>query len=171
VAASPFVVSVAALRKRAGTRRPVELAGPLPGLSVTGSAVADHASVEADLLLEGLQGEAILATGTVSAPWEGACRRCLGPASGRLEVDVRELFEAASDQEETYPLTGDRVDLEPLVRDAVLLELPQAPLCSEECKGLCPTCGINRNEDTCTCEPTNRDPRWAALDELKEHRG
>ena len=166
-----FVVSVAALRKRAGSRRPVQLSGPLPGLSVSGSAVADGTPIEADLVLESLQGEAILATGTVVSAWEGACRRCLGPASGELRVEVRELFETASDQEETYPLTGDRVDLEPLVRDAVLLELPQAPLCSEECKGLCPTCGINRNEGTCTCEPTNRDPRWAALDELKEHRG
>ena len=166
----PFIVSVAALRKRAGTRRPVQLAGPLAGLKVSGSEVPDHAPVEADLLLEGLQGEAILATGTVSSRWEGACRRCLGPASGRLDVEVRELFEAASDEEETYPLSGDRVDLEPLVRDAVLLELPQAPLCMEECKGLCPTCGINRNEGTCTCEPPPRDPRWAALDELKEQR-
>ena len=163
-----FVVSVAALRKRAGSRRPVQLAGALPGLSVSGSAVADDALVEADLLLESLQGEAILATGTVSSRWEGACRRCLGSASGRLEVEVRELFEAASDEEETYPLAGDRVDLEPLVRDAVLLELPQAPLCMEECKGLCPTCGTNRNEGACTCDDTRRDPRWAALDELKE---
>ncbi|MEY2476494.1 MAG: hypothetical protein QOG87_1809 [Actinomycetota bacterium] len=171
MAEHPFVVSVAALRKRAGNRRAVELEGPLPGLKVTGSAVSDTAPVRADLLLEGLQGEAILATGTVATTWEGACRRCLGPASGTLEVEVRELFEAASDAEETYPLSGDRVDLEPLVRDAVLLELPQAPLCMEECKGLCPTCGINRNEGTCACEPTNRDPRWAALDELKEHRG
>ncbi len=171
MAEHPFVVNVAALRKRAGSRRPVQLAGALPGLSVTGSAVADDAPVEADLLLESLQGQAILATGTVATTWEGACRRCLGPASGDLEVEVRELFEATSDAEETYPLSGDRVDLEPLVRDAVLLELPQAPLCMEECKGLCPTCGANRNEGDCTCDPAPRDPRWAALDELKEHRG
>ncbi len=170
MAEHPFVVNVAALRKRAGTRRAVQLAGALAGLKVSGSEVPDDALVEADLLLEGLQGEAIVATGTVSSRWEGACRRCLGPAAGRLEVEVRELFEAASDEEETYPLTGDRVDLEPLVRDAVLLELPQAPLCSEECKGLCPTCGTNRNEGDCTCDPAPRDPRWAALDELKEQR-
>ena len=167
----PFVVTVTALRRHPGSRRPVELDGPLPGLKVSGSGVPDDAPVHAELLLEGLQGDAVLATGTVTSPWEGACRRCLGTASGTLSVEVRELFEATSDEEETYPLEGDRVDLEPLVRDAVLLELPQAPLCMEECKGLCPTCGINRNEGTCTCEPTTRDPRWAALDELKEHRG
>jgi uncharacterized protein len=171
VADHPFIVNVAALRKRAGSRRPVQLEGALPGLKVSGSAVPDAAPLTADLLLESLQGEAILATGTVAARWEGPCRRCLGPASGDLEVTVRELFQATSDEEETYPLAGDRVDLEPLVRDAVLLELPQAPLCMEGCEGLCPTCGPNRNEDTCACEPTNRDPRWAALDELKEQRG
>ena len=171
MAEHPFVVTVTALRRRAGTRRPVQLDGPLPGLSITGSAVPDDAPVRAELVLEGLQGDAVLATGTVTAPWEGACRRCLGTASGALTVEVRELFESASDQEETYPLQGDRVDLEPLVRDAVLLELPQAPLCSEECRGLCPTCGANRNEGGCTCDTTPRDPRWAALDELKEQRG
>ncbi|MDQ1375023.1 MAG: hypothetical protein QOJ09_2361 [Actinomycetota bacterium] len=167
MAGQPFVVNVAALRKRSGSRRPVELEGVLPGLTVTGSAVPDEAVVSADLMLEGLAGEAILATGTVTTSWEGACRRCLGTAAGTLTVSVRELFEAAGDSEETYPLQGDRVDLEPLVRDAVLLELPQAPLCTEECRGLCPICGIDRNDGTCTCtrEP---DPRWAALDQLKE---
>lgn len=168
---TPFVVNVASLRRRSGARRPVQLAGPLPGLSVSGSSVPVGAPIEAELVLEALQGDAIVAAGTVSAPWEGPCRRCLHPASGRIDVEVRELFEARSDEEETYPLAGDRVDLEPLVRDAVLLELPQAPLCTEECQGLCPTCGANRNEGPCTCETTPRDPRWAALDELKEQRG
>jgi uncharacterized protein len=171
VAQHPFVVTVTALRRRPGSRRPVQLDGPLPGLSVSGSAVPDDAPVRADLMLEGLQGDAVVATGTVTANWEGPCRRCLQTASGTLSAEVRELFEAASDEEETYPLEGDRVDLEPLVRDAVLLELPQAPLCDEGCKGLCPTCGANRNEGTCTCDTTPRDPRWAALDELKEQRG
>jgi uncharacterized protein len=164
---NPFVVTVTALRRRPGTRRPVQVIGPLPGLSVSGTSVPADAPVHADLVLETLQGDAILATGTVAGPWEGSCRRCLGPASGLLQVSVRELFETRSDGEETYRLQGDRVDLEPLVRDAVLLELPQAPLCDEECKGLCPTCGVNRNEGTCTCT-REFDPRWAALDQLKE---
>lgn len=168
MAEHPFAFNVASLRKRAGSRRPVRVEGPLPGLRVSGSAVPDDAVVVADLTLEALAGEAVLATGTVTAPWEGACRRCLGPAAGAVAVEVRELFEATSDEEETYRLQGDRIDLEPLVRDAVLLELPQAPLCMEGCQGLCPDCGINRNEGTCTCDPAPRDPRWAALDELKD---
>jgi uncharacterized protein len=78
---------------------------------------------------------------------------------------VRELYTRGGDGDETYRLDGDEVDLEPLVHDAVLLELPQAPLCRPDCLGLCPTCGANRNLDPCTCAAP-RDPRWAALDAL-----
>ena len=69
--------------------------------------------------------------------------------------------------EEAYPLTGDELDLEPLARDAVLLELPLAPLCAEDCQGLCPTCGANRNTETVRLRPA-ADPRWAALDALRD---
>ena len=69
--------------------------------------------------------------------------------------------------DEAYPLAGDELDLEPLARDAVLLELPLAPLCTEDCQGLCPTCGANRNTESCDCAPP-ADPRWAALDVLRD---
>ena len=122
----------------------------------------------ADLMLESLPGPALVAAGTVSADWTGECRRCLGVATGTVQVDVRELFEPGADDEETYPLTGDEIDVAPLVRDAVLLELPLAPLCREACAGLCPVCGANRNDVDCGHEPDDRDPRWAALDQLKD---
>jgi uncharacterized protein len=163
----PLLVNVAPLRKRAGNRQPVLERAEVAGLSTSVSRVAEGDEVTVDLVLESLQGGAIVAAGTVTAPWTGECRRCLGPASGVLQLPVRELFETGSDQEDTYSLEGDQIDLEPLVRDAVLLELPQAPICAETCQGLCPTCGINRNEGTCACETEARDPRWAALDQLK----
>ena len=122
----------------------------------------------ADLMLEALPGPALVASGTVSAEWTGECRRCLGPAAGTVRIDVRELFDRVADDEETYPLTGDEIDVGPLVRDAVLLELPLAPLCREACAGLCPVCGANRNDVDCGHEPDDRDPRWAALDQLKD---
>jgi uncharacterized protein len=109
----------------------------------------------------------VLVTGTVTAPWEGECRRCLGTARGTLAVGVRELYEDQADGLETYPLHGDQLDLAPLVRDAVLLELPQVPLCAEACLGLCPNCGANRNDGSCSCETDTTDPRWAALDVLR----
>jgi DUF177 domain-containing protein len=122
----------------------------------------------ADLVIEAVSGDAIVATGKVTATWTGECRRCLGEASGTLAVDVRELFERGSDEEETYSIDRDQIDVEPLVRDAVLLEVPLAPLCREACKGLCPECGANRNEVDCGHEPDTRDPRWAVLDHLKD---
>jgi uncharacterized protein len=160
-------VNVAPLRKRAGTRQQFVQQTHVGGLSTSGSQVPDGAEVTVEVALESLQGGAILVEGSVVAPWAGDCRRCVGPAVGQVDIRVRELFEPGSDHEETYPLEGDQIDLEPLVRDAVLLELPQAPVCADTCQGLCPTCGINRNEGTCDCEPEVRDPRWAALDQLK----
>ncbi len=120
--------------------------------------------VTVDVLLESVHG-GILVTGEVDADWSGQCRRCLEPVSGELAVEVRELFEEGGDYERSYPLRGDQLDLEPMARDAIVLELPLAPLCQEGCKGLCPTCGVNRNRERCECGDTApRDPRWAGLD-------
>jgi len=90
--------------------------------------------------------------------------------SGTVVAEVRERYApvgGADRDEEAYPLSGDELDLEPLARDAILLELPLAPLCSENCRGLCPACGANRNTDPCDCAPV-ADPRWAALDALRD---
>jgi len=167
----PWIVHVAPLVRAPGSRRDEHVRAPLPGAAGSASEIADGEDVAADLVLESLNGGALVAAGTVDAPWAGECVRCLGLARGRLHVAVRELFETASDNEETYPLDGDQIDLEPLVRDAVLLELPLAPLCADDCQGLCPVCGVNRNQTSCTCAAEARDPRWSALDELRAAEG
>jgi len=164
----PWIVHVGPLLRAPGSRRDEGVRAPLPGAAGSASEVAEGEDVAADLVLESLRGGALVAAGTIDAPWAGECVRCLGLARGRLHVAVRELFDPDSDNEETYPLDGDQVDLEPLVRDAVLLELPLAPLCADDCQGLCPVCGVNRNQTSCTCAAEARDPRWAALDELKD---
>jgi len=151
-AARPFVVGVANL-VRSGPRRE-QRCGPVSGLTVTWSEVPAGAELAADVLLEPVHG-GVMVSGTVEAPWEAECRRCLGPARGTVRVEVRELYENRSDGEETYPISGDQLDLEPLVRDAVLLELPQAPLCGEGCQGLCPTCGADLNTGACGCTPAD----------------
>ena len=117
---------------------------------VTGSYVPDDAEVDVQVLLEPVHG-GVLATGTVRAPWVGSCRRCLEPVVGTLATEVRELYEPGSDETETYLLTGYQLDLEPLARDAVLLGLPQAPLCEEGCRGLCPSCGAELDQGPCGC--------------------
>jgi uncharacterized protein len=166
-AGRPFVVPVAALRKVAGANRHEVRQGVIDGLGVMGVVVPDGSPVVADLELSSYPG-GISAVGTFSAPWDGECRRCGGPVSGTLAAEVRERYApAGAGDEDAYPLTGDQLDLEPLARDAVLLELPLAPLCSEDCLGLCPQCGANRNETGCSCAAIG-DPRWSVLDTLRD---
>jgi uncharacterized protein len=161
----PFVVHVAKLRRVLGTRWHEVLVGTIDDLVCSGSHVPAGSELQADVTLESAAG-GVAVSGVVTGPWVGECRRCLAPASGVLRVPVRELYTVDGDGEDTYPLVDDEVDLEDLVHDAVLLELPLAPLCGEGCRGLCPLCGVNRNERSCSCEAP-RDQRWAALDVLR----
>jgi uncharacterized protein len=162
----PFVVSVADLLHHPGARRAAHVAGPIEGLSVTGSAVPAGADVRVDAVLECVH-EGILATGTATVAWVGECRRCLGAVAGELRAGFCELFEAHPTEGESYPLRHEQVDFEPLAREVVLLELPLAPLCREDCRGLCARCGADLNAGPCGCVPDDRDPRWAALDVLR----
>ncbi|HEX3795779.1 MAG TPA: DUF177 domain-containing protein [Acidimicrobiales bacterium] len=172
-AADPFIVHVARLR-RSGTSThevrsgPVELAGPLheEGIDPGRSVVPVGAEAQVDVMVHPFSG-GYEAVGTVDAPWEGICRRCTLPVAGWLHLNVHERFGVgAGDEDEMYPVTDDTIDLGPMVRDSIVLELPMAPLCREDCKGLCPQCGADRNEGECGCvAPT--DPRWANLDVLR----
>lgn len=164
----PLSVNVADLLRTPHARKRVCTTAPAPGdLTVSGSWVSEGAPVDVDVELESLP-DGIVATGAVEATWEGPCRRCLEPGRGRLRAHVRELFtEGAGPDADAYAFHADVVDLTELVHDAVLLELPVAPLCREDCAGLCPTCGANRNAGRCGCGPAPRDARWAALDGLR----
>ena len=170
---NPWLVPITNLRRTLGSRREEQRAGRVGELRVADSVVSANETVEADALLDSVDG-GIEVTATVSAPWTGLCRRCLEPVSGRLEAHVREMYrprrpgEAPEDDEETYPLSGELLDLQPLVRDAILLELPIAPLCREDCAGLCASCGADLNDGPCSCPPATGDPRWAVLDALRE---
>jgi uncharacterized protein len=161
----PFLVHVAKLRQELGSSRHEVLSGTIDDLVCVGSEVPPEACIEADVTLTSMLG-GIEVTGTVTAPWSGECRRCLEGASGTMSLAVRELYTDDGDGEDTYPLRDGDLDLEPLVRDAVLLELPLVPLCRPDCLGLCPRCGANRNEEPCSCTEEG-DPRWAALDVLR----
>ena len=162
----PFVVNVADLVNRPGARRRERVEGRLPGpVIVVDSTLRTEVPVAVDLLLEWVS-DGLLATGTVEGAWEGPCRRCLKPVQGTLKADVQELFEANHREGETYRLGLDFIDVEPLAREALVLDLPLAPLCREDCGGLCPTCGADLNQGDCDCQPAEVDPRWAALDVL-----
>lgn len=157
----PFVVEVGAIRRAPGSRREVRIEGEMTELAVSFSSVPERSAVCFEGALESVH-EGVLVTGTVRARWEGSCRRCLEPASGEIVAHVRELCAEGLDDELVYALDGDELDLEPIVHDACILELPLAPLCREGCLGLCPDCGADRNFEQCACGSRD-DPRRAPL--------
>jgi len=162
-------IGVMELRRRPGTQRDVHVATSLPGLHITGAQVPDDAELLIDATLESVEGSAVTVRGTVTVPWTAECRRCLDEIAGVVTVDLREVFEVHPVDGETYPIEGDEVDLEPVVRDAALLHLPLAPLCRPDCAGPVPDAfpaSVEGDESVDTGEP-ERDPRWAALDELR----
>jgi uncharacterized protein len=130
-------------------------------LRITDAWVPGDAEVSFEGWVESTIGGMTLA-GTVVATFEGVCRRCLETAVGTVTAEVRELCRDDADPDDGYRAGPETLDLEPIVHDACILELPLAPLCSPQCRGLCPDCGVNRNRETCSCgQPT--DLRWAGL--------
>jgi uncharacterized protein len=135
--------------------------------------VPEGAPVEVDLRIEAVM-EGVLVTGTARAGLEGECARCLEPISDEIEVRFQELFvyddqDVDPDEElEASLLQADLVDLEPLLRDAVVLALPFQPLCEEDCPGLCVECGARLADDPDHTHGEPVDPRWAALASLTE---
>lgn len=167
---TPFVVDVARLGRRPGSMMSLRDRVTSPsriGLDLI--AIAAGTTVEMDLRLESVS-EGILVTGTVAAPTAGECARCLAPVTGRVEVELIELFayphsatEATTDEDEVGRVVDDTVNIEQAIVDAVGLTLPLSPLCRPDCPGLCPQCGVA----LAAAEPGHHheqiDPRWAKL--------
>jgi uncharacterized protein len=164
---SAFRVPVSNMMKRPGASRAVEVEGVLADVRGPGAEIAADRPIVVDATLERVS-EGIVVRGTVGAHWEAACSRCLVPVGGDLALQVGELYERRPLEGETYLLSDDDViDLEPLIRDALLLELPSVPLCRTDCAGLCPTCGVDHNLASCECSDREPDPRWDALRSLE----
>jgi DUF177 domain-containing protein len=162
---SPFRIPVADLLKRSGASRAERVRAPLPGLGSASAEVPLSEPVEVDITLERVS-EGIVVRGTVHARWHAVCSRCLTAVAGEVATHVDELFERHPLAGETYLLDEDVVDLEPMVRDALVLDLPTMPLCRPDCAGLCAQCGIDHNVASCDCSTEELDPRWAALRSL-----
>jgi uncharacterized protein len=111
--------------------------------------------------------DGIVVEGVISTPWRAPCRRCLSDVRGVARTDVEELYQEDVQDDDAYEIEGDQIDLAPAVREYVLLELPDGPLCRDDCAGICPVCGTDRNEGDCECDTTLRDERWAVLDSLR----
>jgi len=170
---APLVLDTRELGRRPGSERQVSRTVAAPAdLGIEVLHVPEGSPVELDLRLEAVM-EGVLVTGTAQAPLAGECARCLEPISDEIEVRFQELFvyddHALPEDEdnEVSMLQDDLVDLEPLLRDAVVLALPFQPLCEEDCPGLCPECGARLADDPGHAHEAAIDPRWAALAEIK----
>jgi uncharacterized protein len=152
-----------------------------------GDPKAGHGAADLELYADGNH---VFAAGTFKGEVIVACSRCIEPVHLPIDEKLRVTFmprhelpdegdedaaaesaedegvEVADEDLDLFPFDGDVVDLEPLFREQFVLAVPFAPLCREDCKGLCPQCGIDRNTGTCSCEPPI-DPRLAALKGLK----
>jgi uncharacterized protein len=143
---------------------------------------AGHGEAELELYSEGSH---VFANGTFKGFLSVACSRCVEPVRLEINDPVRVTFlpkhempaeeepaegeegaEVGAEDLDLFAYEGEHIDLEPLFREEFVLAVPYAPLCREDCKGLCPQCGIDRNSGTCTCEKPI-DPRLAALKGLK----
>jgi uncharacterized protein len=181
---APLVLDTRELGRRPGSMRESTRTVPAPadlGIDVLG--VAEDSPVHLDLRIEAVM-EGVLVTGAARATLTGECTRCLEPLNEDIEVGFQELFvyedhaldsrrgdrnsgAAAEEEDDVSKLDADLLDLEPLLRDAVVLALPYQPLCAEDCPGMCPECGARWAEDPEHSHEPKIDPRWAALAELE----
>jgi uncharacterized protein len=170
VAAPALAVDVRELLQRPGAHKHVVVHAPLSDLATPVASVPPDRPVTVDAEIESVV-EGLLVTGRVTATAVVHCARCLRDFGLELEVEVRELFalEPGDDEDEGYAvLPDDRLPLDTMARDALVLGFPAFPLCRPDCAGLCPVCGADRNSSDCGHGGTEQlDPRWAGLADLR----
>jgi uncharacterized protein len=165
---SPFVVNTHDLGRRPGSMRTLELSAPAPadlGIELLG--VPEGSPVSIELRLEAVM-EGVLASGVAQASLAGEGARSLEPFDDEVDVEFQELYvypESDAEDDEARRLDGELLDLEPAIRDAVVLALPFQPVCEPDCEGLCPECGARLLDDPGHGHE-DVDPRWAALSAL-----
>ncbi|WP_197504019.1 DUF177 domain-containing protein [Mycobacterium sp. 852014-50255_SCH5639931] len=166
---SPMTIDIARLGRRPGAMVTLRKTVPTPSrIGLDMIAIEAGAPLELDLQVQSVS-EGVLVTGTVDAPTAGECSRCLTPVKGHVQIRLTELFaypdsttEATTEEDEVGHIVDDIIDLEQSIVDAVGLELPFSPVCTPDCPGLCPECGV-----ALAAEPDHHhdtiDPRWSKL--------
>lgn len=157
---------------------------PDEGLEVTDEKViwdddqAGHIEATLNVNLQKI-GDEVLVRGDVSAMLHHVCSNCLVEFDAAVDTELELVYRPAQELEageaelelaelDTGFYRDDEIDLDDLTREQVILNLPMKPLCDEDCKGICPTCGVNRNETQCDCVGRRIDPRLAVLEKLKK---
>lgn len=168
-----LLVNVADLRRRLGERMTIEIDAVLPPLSVVSSRFRHEEPVTGSVIIDSIE-RGVCVLGSVQFGWEGECRRCLDPVRGEMTTPIDEIFQVhAPEDSDIVDFDGEQVDLLPLVRDAVLIGLPLAPLCRFDCAGpdpdRYPTVTADEWERQAAMratEPPPPDPRWGALSDI-----
>ena len=121
----------------------------------------------------------VIVRGSITGEGEVECSRCLQPVQQKVKIDFQANFvtpehfsldkenEVSVSDLDTDVLEGDRIEIKDIVREQILLNVPEQVFCNPDCKGLCPKCGANRNLIDCKCDLNETDPRWAALKNLR----
>lgn len=182
---SVFRFSCVDLPRRAGEMREFELSFSVhEPIGIPLVSVPDGGAIDVELRLESVA-QGVLATATVSAEAVGECTRCLDSVAFFLEEEFQELYHyeidprlkrkshetseiLVEDEDELREMQGDFIDLEGPIRDALILNLPINPLCSEDCQGLCPGCGIKWTHLPVEHEHAKTDIRWSGLEDWKD---
>ncbi|HET9759207.1 MAG TPA: DUF177 domain-containing protein [Nocardioidaceae bacterium] len=170
---APLVLDTRELGRRPGSQRRTSFTAPAPAdLGIEVLRVPEGSQVAFELRLEAVM-EGVLVTGEAQAELVGECVRCLDEVRDEIVADFQELFVYEESDTAQHPqdgedddvsrLEGDLLDLEPLLRDAVVLTLPFQPLCRDDCPGLCTECGARLADDPGHQHDGPIDPRWAKL--------
>lgn len=166
-----LLVNATELLRQPGLQRHIEAAIALADVDVVDDRLAGDIAVDVTLTSTI---DDIEVAGRLSVAWSDTCRRCLRPLADVLVIDVDERYAAADEtgmrrvDPQAFPIDHGQLDLAPMVREEVLLGVPDAPLCRPDCPGLCPTCGADLQTGACDCSTEVRDERWAALDVLRQ---
>jgi uncharacterized metal-binding protein YceD (DUF177 family) len=167
---NPWRLDLRELGRRAGSMQELDRTLPAPaGWRVELIGVPEGGDVHLRFRLESVM-EGVLVTGDLDVPLVGSCARCLEPIEDTLRLNVQELYayegsttEATSEEDEVRRIEGDYLDLEPLARDTVVLNLPLAPVCTADCAGLCVDCGQRLDDLPADHAHEIVDVRWAGL--------
>ena len=163
--AKPLVVNAVELLRRPGSTKDIDVVVVAEDFEFNDSRI-DDVPVQVRLHLEALS-DGIAVTGVATAHWHGECKRCLAPVQESTEIDIDELYQVKVTDPDAFPIDADQLTLLPMVRENILVVVPQFLLCQPECKGMCPQCGADLNEGQCSCATPVTDDRWAALEALK----
>ncbi len=163
---NPFAIPVKALMNKPGMSETLEkdVAAPTHyGEAVC--VVREGEPLHLSLMLESVH-EGILVSGTITTDAHADCVRCLEPTTIPISANIQELFAYLADDSYDYEVVQDEIDLDQVVRDQVVVELPFQPVCSSDCPGLDPETGEKRDAESAAADTTAIDPRWTKLQDV-----